>query len=101
VLDGRPTAFHCANPSFVFDDMERCETMTRNGLVARALFAQMSQTWINFARSGNPDHVAIPKWNPVKRADGAETMIFDTPCSFSENPDGEERKVPGSSTPAA
>ena len=93
VLDGRPMAFHCADLSFVFDNMDRCEAMTGNGPDARALSAQMSQCWINFARTGDPNHTGIPKWNPVKGADGAQTMVFDTPCHFSENPDGDERKV--------
>jgi para-nitrobenzyl esterase len=93
VLDGRPMAFHCSDLSFVFDNMERCETMTGNGPAARALSAQMSQAWINFARTGDPNHASIPKWNPVKDSDGGQTMIFDTPCHFSENPDGEERKL--------
>jgi para-nitrobenzyl esterase len=93
VLDGRPMAFHCADLSFVFDNTERCETMTGNGPEARALAAQMSQAWINFARTGDPNHAGIPKWSPVKGADGHQTMILDTPCQFSENPDGEERKI--------
>jgi para-nitrobenzyl esterase len=93
VLDGRPMAFHCCDLSFVFDNMERCEAMTGNGPEARTLSSQMSQCWVNFARTGDPNHAGIPKWNPVKSGDSGETMIFDTPCGFSENPDGEERKL--------
>jgi para-nitrobenzyl esterase len=92
VLDGRPMAYHCADLSFFFDNMERCETMTGNGPDARLLSAQMGEAWISFARTGNPNHPGIPNWAPVTPS-GSETMIFDTPPSFSQDPDSEERKV--------
>jgi len=90
VLDGRPMAFHCADLSFFFDNMERCETMTGNGPDARKLAAAMSESWIAFARTGNPNHAGIPKWEPVTPA-GSQTMIFDEPTFFSEDPDSGER----------
>ncbi len=92
VLDGRPMAFHCSDLSFFFDNMERCETMTGNGPEARALSAQMSEAWIAFARTGNPNHPGIPKWSPVTPT-GSQTMIFDAPTHFSEDPDSEERNL--------
>ena len=52
VLDGRPRAFHCSEISFCFDNMSRAENMTGNGPEAQALAKQVSQAWINFARSG-------------------------------------------------
>jgi para-nitrobenzyl esterase len=92
ILEGRPMAFHCADLSFFFDNMERCETMTGNGPDARKLSAQMSEAWIAFAKTGNPNHPGIPKWSPVT-PNGSETMIFDSPSTFSATADTEERKV--------
>jgi para-nitrobenzyl esterase len=92
ILDGRPMAFHCADLSFFFNNMERCETMTGTGPEARKLYDQMSSVWIAFAKTGNPNHPGIPAWKPVT-AEGAETMIFDAPCRFSIDSDAAERKA--------
>lgn len=92
ILDGRPMAFHCADLSFFFNNMDRCQTMTGNGPEARELAGQMSDAWIAFARTGNPNHAGLPKWNPVT-PDGSQTMIFDTVSRFSPDPDSAERKV--------
>ena len=64
--------------------------MTGNGAVARRLAQQMSQAWIHFARTGNPNHAGIPKWDPVT-ANGSEMMIFDTESLFKADPDSLER----------
>ena len=92
ILDGRPRAFHCSELPFVFDNAERCETMTGGGADARALGAKMSDAWIHFARTGNPNHPGIPHW-PVFDAENVPTMIFDNECSLKNNPDRAEREV--------
>jgi para-nitrobenzyl esterase len=58
---------------------------------------QMSQAWIHFARTGNPNHSGIPEWDPVT-ANGSETMIFDTVTRFSPDPDSAERQAVASAT---
>jgi para-nitrobenzyl esterase len=92
VLDGRPMAFHCSDLSFFFDNTERCEAMTGNGPEARRLAAMMSDAWIAFAKTGNPNHPGIPRWNPVTPT-GSETMVFDLPTRFSPDPDSAERQA--------
>jgi para-nitrobenzyl esterase len=92
ILDGRPRAFHCSELPFVFDNAERCETMTGGGTDAKALGAKMSDAWIHFARTGNPNHPGIPHW-PVFDAENVPTMIFDNECSLKNNPDRAEREV--------
>ncbi len=92
VLDGRPMAFHCSELSFCFDQTDRCETMTGGGSRARELAAKISQAWINFARSGNPNHSQLPKW-PVFDAEKTPTMIFDNECRVDNDPDGPQRKL--------
>jgi len=92
VLDRRPRAFHCAELAFCFDNAERCENMTGNGAEARQLAAQVSDAWIHFARTGNPNHAGLPSW-PAFTAEKCPTMIFDSPCEMKNNPDTNERKA--------
>jgi para-nitrobenzyl esterase len=91
ILNGRPRAFHCAEIPFVFDNTDRCETMTGGGSEARALGAKMSDAWIVFARSGNPNHSGIPHW-PQFSVQNVPTMIFDSTVSLVNDPDGEEQR---------
>jgi para-nitrobenzyl esterase len=90
VFDGRPRAFHCAELPFVFCNTDRCENMTGGGSRARALSARMADAWIQFARTGDPNHPAIPRWSPFE-AGTAPTMIFDDRPKLALNPDGDEQ----------
>ena len=92
VLDGRPMSFHCSELAFVFDNAARCENMTGNGAAAHALAAKMSQAWVHFASSGDPNHSGIPEWKPLDAATNG-TMVFDDECAFREHLDDECQKV--------
>ncbi len=48
----------------------------------------MSQAWINFARTGNPNHKGLPVW-PAFTADKPATMVFDTRSHAVIGHDGE------------
>jgi para-nitrobenzyl esterase len=90
ILSGRPRAFHCAEIAFVFDNTDRCETMTGGGPEARTLAGKMCDAWIQFARTGNPNHPQLPNW-PAFSAEAIATMIFDHPPRVEMNPDGAEQ----------
>jgi para-nitrobenzyl esterase len=90
ILSGRPRAFHCAEIAFVFDNTDRCETMTGGGAEARTLAGKMCDAWIQFARTGNPNHPQLPNW-PAFSAEAIATMIFDRPPRVEMNPDGAEQ----------
>jgi len=79
VLDGRPMAFHCSEMPFVFDNADLCEHMTGGGESAHVLASRVSMAWMNFARSGNPNHSGIPTWKPFNPTDKT-TMVFDDHC---------------------
>ena len=92
VLDGRPGVFHCAELPFVFDNTDRCAAMTGGGPVPRALAANVSQAWINFARRGDPNHPGLPKWPAFTSRDKA-VMIFDNRSEAKIDPDRDERQA--------
>lgn len=92
VLDGRPRSFHCLELPFVFDNIERCDHMTGGGARAQALATRMSRAWIQFARTGDPNHPGIPKWPAWDPATGP-TMIFDDTCVVKNDPDRAEREL--------
>ncbi len=90
ILSGRPRAFHCAEIAFAFDNTDRCENMTGGGPDARALAAKVSESWIHFARSGNPNHPGIPHWAEFT-PDSVPTIIFDNNTVVVNNPDAGEQ----------
>ena len=90
ILNGRPRAFHCAEIPFVFDNTDRCENMTGGGPDARALAAIMSDAWIQFARTGNPNHPRMPRWHAFS-PDRKQTMIFDNKSIHVNGPDDAEQ----------
>jgi para-nitrobenzyl esterase len=92
ILDGRPMAFHCSELAFVFDNTARCENMTGNGAAARALAEKMSEAWVHFAASGDPNHSGIPHWKPFDPATNG-TMVFDNQCEFREHLDDDCQKA--------
>jgi para-nitrobenzyl esterase len=92
VLDGTPLAYHCSE--LAFDNIDRCANATGGTQQARELAAKVSQAWIQFARTGNPNHSGLPRW-PAVSASAVPTMIFDTRCEVKDDPDADERKTLG------
>ncbi|MGA7650861.1 MAG: carboxylesterase/lipase family protein [Terracidiphilus sp.] len=92
ILNGRLMSFHCSELAFVFNNTARCDRMTGDGEAARALAAKMSDAWIAFARSGNPNTKALPHWKPFTDAERT-TMIFNDTCAAKDNLDTEQLKL--------
>lgn len=92
VLNGRLMSFHCSELAFVFNNTARCDRMTGDGEAARALAAKMSDAWIAFARTGDPNVKGLPHWKPFTDADRT-TMIFNDTCEAKENLDTEQIKL--------
>ncbi|MDB5462873.1 MAG: carboxylesterase [Phenylobacterium sp.] len=90
VLDGRVRAFHCAEMAYAFDNVDRCLNATAGTAEARALAARMSDAWIAFARSGDPNHKGLPHWPPVSTT-AIPNMLFDAVCTVKDDPDRAER----------
>lgn len=90
VLAGRPRAFHCAEIPFCFYNTDRVENMTGGGPRARKLAAMMSDAWLRFARTGDPNHPGMPRWNRIS-ASTLPTLIFDDQVTEQEFPDRDEQ----------
>jgi para-nitrobenzyl esterase len=99
ILDGRPRAFHCCELPFCFDNTDRCAAMTGGTPQARELAAKVSEAWISFARTGDPNYQALPKW-PAFSSDKIPTMVLDNTCETKNDPDGTAlRTVPHAPEP--
>jgi para-nitrobenzyl esterase len=94
VLDGRPRAFHRTELPFVFDNTDRCAHQTGGTEEARAMAAKVSDAWIAFARTGNPNHSGIPHW-PAFSSERVPTMVFDSECEVKYDHDREARRAFG------
>ena len=92
VLDGRPRAFHCSEIPFVFNNADVSAFATGGTAEARALAEKVSDAWIHFARTGDPNHSGLPNW-PKYSASAGPVMIFDKTCEVKNDPDRELRKV--------
>jgi para-nitrobenzyl esterase len=66
--------------------------MTGGGSQAVDLAHRMSDAWVRFARTGNPNGPGLPAWAPFT-ADRVPTMMFDTHCEVLNAPDAKEQAV--------
>ena len=76
VLDYAWAAGHSTELAFVFDNGQLGAQSNGGGPVVDRLAGVMSQSWINFARTGNPNHDDLAEW-PAFSADRPATMVFD------------------------
>ena len=53
---------HSLDLAFMFDNVDKSESMVGHGDEQRALAQQMSAAWLAFARTGNPNNKLSPQW---------------------------------------
>lgn len=88
VLDGILRSTHCMEIPFVFNNADIHASMTGGGEDALELAEKMSQAWINFARTGDPNTEDLPQWPAYNCSEGA-AMIFNDDCEVRYNHDKE------------
>jgi para-nitrobenzyl esterase len=88
---GKFGAPHASDIQLVFDNIQK-PGATAEGPTAQKMADIMSETFIKFAKTGNPNNKQIPLWKPYTMAK-RETMFFDVPPHLENDPRGEERKI--------
>jgi len=88
ILDGTFRSSHCMELPFVFDNIYNSRTMTGGSKSTYELADKMSNAWLNFAKTGNPNVFELPDWKPFDTQKGA-TMIFNNKCEIKYNHDKE------------
>ncbi len=94
VANGMFKTPHALDLPLVFDNVNMARALLGPGEEPQALAGTMADTWIAFARSGDPNNDAIPAW-PAYEARRRATMIFDaTPYVENDPVRGIRRALP-------
>src|SRR3546814_527630 len=91
VLDGAIGAAHGGDIPFAMANYT-ASSMAGDRPENSAMAKIMSDTWVNFAATGNPNNPAIPEWKPYEPQQRA-TMVFDVPAHVENDPRSEVRAL--------
>ncbi len=90
VQGGRLRSPHTMEIPFAFDNVKISERMTGGGADAMALADKISDAWIAFARSGDPNTPKLPHW-PAYNATDRATMVINNVSKVVNDPLREQR----------
>jgi para-nitrobenzyl esterase len=83
---------HALDIGFVFDNVAKSESMSGIGPEQQRMAELMSETWLAFARHGDPNSAAVPAWPPYD-AKRRATLIFDLTPRVVDDPRAGERAL--------
>src|SRR6202044_3671343 len=88
---GHLGAPHTGEIPFVFDNMDvpTVDIVTGSGPDRQPLADKLSRAWTEFARTGNPSHAGIPRWEPYSAAHRA-VMVINNNWRLEINPHAAE-----------
>ncbi|MHA1255867.1 MAG: carboxylesterase family protein, partial [Promethearchaeota archaeon] len=86
-LRGKLGASHAVELPFVFGTLNvpRMDIFAGKGPAAEKLSEQIMDSWINFAKTGNPNHNGIPEWHPFNTKTRA-TMFLGKEIKLVNDP---------------
>jgi para-nitrobenzyl esterase len=91
VEGGRRITPHSLDLPFVFDNVSKAPDMVgESSAETAALSDAMSEAWLAFARSGDPNHAGIPGWRPYD-LERRSVMLFDAKSEALDDPQRDER----------
>ncbi len=90
VQGGQLKSPHNIEWPFAFDNVQICANLTGGGPEAMALADKVSDAWIAFARTGNPNTPKLPHWPAFNAADRA-TMVINNTSKVVNDPLREQR----------
>ena len=94
VFGGRMKACHGLEIPFVWNNLDKygVNLLTGDDPTRQKVADAMHQSWIMFARSGNPNASGLPQW-PAYDATRRATMLFNEECQVVNDPQATERQV--------
>lgn len=92
VEGGKWRSPHALEIGFVFDNVAKSESMSGVGAQQQRIADLMSESWLAFARSGDPNNKLVPSW-PAYEAQRRSAMIFDLEPTVVDDPRGAERAL--------
>ena len=93
-MDGKFGAFHTCEIPYVFGilDLPDWNIFSDTSEEAKKHSEKIMDSWIAFARTGNPSHSGIPEW-PQYDTEKRSTMLLGKVIKVVDDPYGKERKV--------
>jgi len=97
VMGGKRYVPHALDIGMVFDNVAKSESMSGTGADAQAIADQMSESWLAFAKTGNPANAKVGDW-PAYTAAQRNMMVFRTTPGVEVDIRSEERAVTAAAT---
>ena len=83
---------HTLDMQLVFGNFDAPGVITGSGPDAVAMHERLADAFIAFARTGDPNCAAIPKWEPYTLP-RRQTLVFDNTTRMEDDPRGAEREL--------
>lgn len=89
---GKWGAPHTHDIALAFGNLDAPGSYADTSAASRAMSDRMMDAFIAFARNGDPNIPALPRWEPYTLPRRA-TMVFDTATRLEDDPRGAERRL--------